>query len=185
MNISQLDTALSSYVWEKNRKRIQDDSKRPMLSSPISLWRSAKNVDDIRVDMINKISALMVGGHILNITSITSDVQNIVMSLLSTWVVVWVLQTSRMHSNWFWKMASKDEWWPKWRVIMAGVATYIWATSFLRMQLTNIWLNETLLLAHSIAIQYVWFHLLYTRDELPMKKEEKISSSQKMADSLV
>jgi hypothetical protein len=177
MNISQLDTALSSYVWEKNRKRIQDDSKRPMLSSPISLWRSAKGVDDIRADMINKVSALMIVGHILNLASVTNNVQNIVASLLSTCIPVWVLQVSRMHNNWFWKIMSKDPiGWPRWRVRVGAMFVLIWSVDFLRMQLTNVWINEALYCANSILYHYILFHLIYTRDELPKKKEEILDS---------
>jgi hypothetical protein len=185
MNISQLDTDLSWYVWEKNRQRIVDRSKRPMLSNPFSLWRSAKNVDDIRIDMINKISLTMIGQQMFYIVTVTSDVQNIVASLLSTWIVVWALQWSRIRNNWFWKMMSKDAGWPKWRAMVGAMFMYVWTTDFLKMQLATIWPHETLYFANSIMYHYILFHLIYTRDELPKKKEEESPYSQNVLDSPV
>jgi hypothetical protein len=85
MHIPDYDVVFTDYVGEKNRKRIHEDLKQPMISLPVALYRAAKNVDDVRRDTINKMCAtLILGQGTYLVVSTTSDIAVSVASIIAT-----------------------------------------------------------------------------------------------------
>jgi hypothetical protein len=178
MNFQKIDTAICNYVGEKNRQRIQEHRKRPMISSPVSPWRSATSVDDIRRDMINKISAVLIGWQVTYYSLRESILPaEIGISVLSTGIVVSAYQLSKTYNNAFWRIAWKDEGWVKWRTLSWVLFASKGLSDLVATQLLDLSPVGMVPFIQSIIYHYIVFHLIYTRDTLPKKPEEKIAKN--------
>lgn len=176
MNFSRMDDSFSDYVWEKNRKRIQNDDKYPMFSSPVSVYRWASSVDDIRRDTINKmIATTALWQWLCYALSPNTGSFDIVTSVLTSSIIILSLQASKMKKNVFWHMISKNENGHKWRILMGSIFLIRWMTDILPPLLINMGIDNATPFIQSFIYHYLWFHLIFTRDDLPKMKEEENS----------